>query len=588
MESDDDYSTSTRGTEVPNIPIERAFEDGEDLGVSASRSAVNYTTGGRVQKVQAYLPKNLQDLSQMKNHVTNQLKGCAIDENLSLRVIKRVLLLQESHLQQCAKKKRDHKGNIIRHQKPAIAKQVCATFGIGNSQYSKIVTSYFTRNPRERVVYSTAGCGLKPGNATAKERRIPLTVEYRLLTQAFIRQKRANRERVTARQLVDFLVEKGLLHIERDDNGAFEKKGIETACRAARRFVDALGFVRGGRSGNLVQKKSVLLQKEHYLRAFIANREASAEDRLREVYLGESYIHEHYHRNDDSLWDPNDDQDIQYSKAPAKGKRYFFAAAIQGPDPRVVQHDGLAKERKAGLVPNTLWVFRPQNRGANTGDYHKVFDGENFVNWWKTQLLPNLHQPSLIMMDNASYHKVKSAAPKLGKMKKQEIKEWLQGKGVPLQDNMTALALRECARKYIKESIPMDCVKAAEEMGHKVLFTPPYHSDLHPIELVWALVKGNVGRQYNKNTTMKLVYERLIAEFHKLEQDGHQLIEKMVDKCANLTKTMYEEILEADNDEDCVSTDEEDEEEGIPNNAEVVEEVQDDEEAVQGCRTEQV
>ncbi|KAG7356089.1 DDE superfamily endonuclease [Nitzschia inconspicua] len=573
MESDDDYSTSTQGTEVPNTPVERASEDREDRRVSA-RSAVN-STGGRVQKVQAYLPKNLQALSQMKNHVTNQLKGSAIDENLSLRVIRRVLFIQETHLQQCAKKKRDNKGNIIRHQKPAIAKQVCAEFGIGNSQYSKIVTSYFTQDSQQRVVYSTAGRGLKPGNATAKERRIPLTVENRLLMQRFIRQKRANRERVTARQVVDFLVEKGRLYIERDDNGAFEKKGIETACRAVRRFLDALGFVGGMRSGNLVQTKSVLLQKENYLREFIANREAPAEDRLREVYLGESYVHEHYHRNDDSLWDPNDDQDIQYSKAPAKGKRYCFAAAIQGPDPRVVQHDGLAKERKAGLVPNSLWAFCPQGRGANTGDYHKVFDGENFVNWWKTQLLPNLHQPSLIMMDNASYHKFKSAAPKLGKMKKQDIKEWLQGKGVPLQDNMTALDLRESARKYIKESIPMDCVKAAEEMGHKVLFTPPYHSDLQPIELVWALVKGNVGRQYNKNTTMKVVYERLIAEFHKLEQDGHQLIEKMVDQCASLAKTMYEEILEADDDEDYVSTDEEDEEEGIPNNVEVVEEVQD-------------
>ncbi|KAG7343864.1 hypothetical protein IV203_031816 [Nitzschia inconspicua] len=139
---------------------------------------------------------------------------------------------------------------------------------------------------------------------------------------AIAKQKRANKERVTARQVVNFLVEKGRLHIERDDNGAFEKKGIETACRAVRRFVDALRFVRGRRSGNLVQKNSVLLQKEHYLRAFIANREATAEDRLWEVYLDENYIHEHNHRNDDSLWDPNDDQDIEFGKAQAKGKRY--------------------------------------------------------------------------------------------------------------------------------------------------------------------------------------------------------------------------------------------------------------------------
>lgn len=103
-ESNDDYSTSTKVTQVPIIPIERAFKDGEDLRFSA-RSAVNYT-GGRVQKVQAYLAKNLEVLSQMKNHVTNQLKGCAIDENLSLIVIKRGLLIQETHLQQCAKKKK--------------------------------------------------------------------------------------------------------------------------------------------------------------------------------------------------------------------------------------------------------------------------------------------------------------------------------------------------------------------------------------------------------------------------------------------------------------------------------------------------
>ncbi|KAG7342449.1 hypothetical protein IV203_032021 [Nitzschia inconspicua] len=75
---------------------------------------------------------------------------------------------------------------MIRHQKTAIAKQVCAESGIGNSQYSKIVTSYITQNSRQRVVYGTAGRALKPGNATAKEMRIPLTVENRLLTHLFI------------------------------------------------------------------------------------------------------------------------------------------------------------------------------------------------------------------------------------------------------------------------------------------------------------------------------------------------------------------------------------------------------------------
>merc|ERR1719380_216298 len=40
-------------------------------------------------------------------------------------------------------------------------------------------------------------------------------------------------------------------------------------------------------------------------------------------------------------------------------------------------------------------------------DYHKAFNGTNFKAWFRDQLLPNLHQPSLIMLDNAAYHRVK-------------------------------------------------------------------------------------------------------------------------------------------------------------------------------------
>jgi hypothetical protein len=95
------------------------------------------------------------------------------------------------------------------------------------------------------------------------------------------------------------------------------------------------------------------------------------------VYLDESYIHHHYHRNDDSLWDPNDEQDIQVGKPSAKGRRYCFLAAIQGADPRV--EEALTPKEKAGIVPGTVWMFCPTKKGSHTGDYHKVFNAENFV-----------------------------------------------------------------------------------------------------------------------------------------------------------------------------------------------------------------
>ena len=41
---------------------------------------------------------------------------------------------------------------------------------------------------------------------------------------------------------------------------------------------------------------------------------------LQTVYVDESYIHKNYHRHDDSLFDPNDEQDME-TKAQHKGKR---------------------------------------------------------------------------------------------------------------------------------------------------------------------------------------------------------------------------------------------------------------------------
>jgi hypothetical protein len=65
------------------------------------------------------------------------------------------------------------------------------------------------------------------------------------------------------------------------------------------------------------------------------------------------------------------------------------------------------------------WAFCPPQKQDHSGDYNKVFNGENFVTWWKNQSLPNLHQDSVIYLDTAKYHKVPAAdTPKAYKMKK--------------------------------------------------------------------------------------------------------------------------------------------------------------------------
>ena len=121
----------------------------------------------------------------------------------------------------------------------------------------------------------------------------------------------------------------------------------------------------------------------------------------------------------------------------------------------------------------------------------------------------------------------------------------LTSKQVPFDATEGVVVLRSKAREYIKNVEKPWVTKLAEAAGHQVLFTPPYHSDLQPIELVWALVKGGVGRQHNSQTTLQIVYARLMKEFENLESaDGMESVRKMVEKCAGNAKKMYDELLE--------------------------------------------
>lgn len=45
------------------------------------------------------------------------------------------------------------------------------------------------------------------------------------------------------------------------------------------------------------------------------------------------------------------------------------------------------------------------------------------------------------------------------------------------------------------------------------MYTPPHHPNLQPIELVWAIVNGEVGRQYTIFTKFADIRERLDTAF---------------------------------------------------------------------------
>jgi hypothetical protein len=146
------------------------------------------------------------------------------------------------------------------------------------------------------------------------------------------------------------------------------------------------------------------------------------------------------------------------------------------PDPRVEEPEDLA-----GQVPGSIWAFCPQKKSDHQGDYHKVFNSDNYIAWFCDELLANLHQHSLIMLDNAAYHCVYGeGVSKWYRMKKQECIDYLMAKSIDFDPAMSAMEMKQLVNQYIISNVKIEVERLAEKDGHTVLFTPAYHSDLQP------------------------------------------------------------------------------------------------------------
>ena len=116
---------------------------------------------------------------------------------------------------------------------------------------------------------------------------------------------------------------------------------------------------------------------------------------MREIHTDESYVHYHHRNDHENLFHPGGLEDD--GKSQRKGRIFCFVAAM----------GGNGRIENAGVIPDSVWIFCPSQKDGHKGDYYKVFNRENYIQWFTTQLLSNLHEPSLIMLDNARYHKCK-------------------------------------------------------------------------------------------------------------------------------------------------------------------------------------
>ena len=135
-------------------------------------------------------------------------------------------------------------------------------------------------------------------------------------------------------------------------------------------------------------------------------------------------------------------------------------------------------------------------------------NGTVFTDWVQRQLLPFLTTPTVVVMDNASYHSLIDPEHRqpTSSWRKQQLKDWLTSKQVPFGLGLKKPELYElCKANKIDPTYSIDNLISANG-DHKVLRLPAYHCDLNPIEIIWSQVKRRVA-EANCHFTLKTVLE---------------------------------------------------------------------------------
>ncbi|ETV99476.1 hypothetical protein H310_08154 [Aphanomyces invadans] len=226
-----------------------------------------------------------------------------------------------------------------------------------------------------------------------------------------------------------------------------DKKVFKSTLRSVQRFLKAQGYKRGRRNGSSTNHLSNgnALARDAYDRPHIVNTD-------------ESFIHHHYKAHHQSLYDPSDENDIP-SKEKHKGRCYCFVAAVL---------DSPTTPSKVMALDIFTGGSKRASSGPKTGkvpkDYHGMFDHAYYVKWFEC-LLDEL---GVLVEACAAY-------------------------GIEATEDDYKSQLWDKLVVYIKANIHPVIVDMAKRRGHAVIYTPLHHSVLQPIELVWAIKKGELA-----------------------------------------------------------------------------------------------
>jgi transposase len=266
----------------------------------------------------------------------------------------------------------------------------------------------------------------------------------------------------------------------------------------------------------LMELSHIAVKRVEFLRKYIEEKDTAL---YKFVFIDETWIFQN--GTVGRSWQNSDKRSVKTTKV--DGKRY------------IVLHAG----NEDGFINGAENIFSSKTQSS---DYHGEMNQENFLKWFKNQLLLNLTEPSIIIMDNAPYHSMLLDKCPNNSWKKSDIQDWLVTHNIGFNEQMFKaellhiVALNKPPTKYIVDDL-------AEQYGHKVLRLPPYHCIFNPIELIWGIAKQyynrHIGRDGKSETScLNMWSEALHSINHEVWKKSIQHTEKEVVSWCNRERVL--------------------------------------------------
>lgn len=190
-------------------------------------------------------------------------------------------------------------------------------------------------------------------------------------------------------------------------------------------------------------------------------------------------------------------------------------------------------------------------------DYHDTINGEKFIGWMQQRLFPTFQQlypgkKMHLVLDNAKYHHHRGpdwfspSNKKRGQLadflRQREVKSITvdgatfpvskfsadargKGGGPTLAQLKTAVKQHLATHPEINTTVPQQLM---EDQDYELLYTPPYISDLQPIEMIWAFTKALVARQSHRTRS---AHTCAVQTREAMEQVTAELCQKQIQHC---------------------------------------------------------